>query len=321
MPNITVLMPVYNAGKYLEESVHSIVEQTCQDFELLIIDDGSDDGATQAIDELKDSRIKIVYRPRSGLGAALQFGVERCRTPFLARMDADDICDPSRLSLQLRFLESHPEIGAVGTQFTYFVAERLPAPSQRLPLTHEEIRALLLTGSSGLVHASMMFRTDDLRRCGGYRVQGRGEDWDMFLRLCEVAAVANLPDKLYWWRLHRGNQDWRKMTTELFAVKHAIACATARDSHRPEVSFESFLFAQSLGKRWGNAIEARGAVHYRKSLCAFALHRRFAGCWHLLIAGVMCPRRAARRIARIGNQYLITPSPNSHDLVDLSKKL
>ncbi len=239
-----------------------------------------------------------MYRPRLGTGAALQHGLEQCHTPFLARMDGDDTCTPQRIGRQLQFLESHPDVGAVGTQYEYFVDKGVSVSSQFLPLSHDAIHKVLLKGSMGLVAASMMFRTEDLRRCGGYKIQGRGEDWDMFLRLCEVATVANLPETLYWWRLHPGNLDSRRMITERFAIKYSIDCARARGGHRPEESFETFLARQTLTRYWATAIESRGSVEHRNAICAFARHRRLLGFWHLLIASLLCPWRAVRRMAR-----------------------
>lgn len=298
MPNITVLMPVYNGGSYLPVAVKSIIDQTYREFELLVVDDGSDDGATQRLTEMNDLRIRVLFRPRLGVGAALQYGLEQCRTSYIARMDSDDISSSTRLRTQLTFLENHPEVGAVGTQFKYFVGDRSPAPPQSVPLMHKQIVANLMKGSMGLVAASMMFRTEQLLRCGGYRVQGVGEDWDMFLRLCEVTTVANLSEVLYWWRLHSGNLNYRKTMTEQFAIKHAITCATARATDRTEVSFDQYLAAQSPYRRCLSAIQSRGLVHYRKALCDFALNRPLTAYWRLFLAALVCPQRAVRRIAR-----------------------
>ncbi|PYQ97187.1 MAG: hypothetical protein DMF96_15645 [Acidobacteria bacterium] len=205
MSRVTVIMPVHNAASYLQAAIDSVLLQDAPDFKLLIIDDGSDDRSREILELQSDPRVEVVFRPRSGLGAVLNYGINLCTTPYVARMDADDLCAPGRLRLQLEFLESHPDVGAVGTQFIYFADNGRSLPSPRLPLAHDEITRLLSNGNLALVHASLMFRTEALRAVGGYRISGIGEDWDLFLRLGETTRLANLESRLYRWRIHPGN--------------------------------------------------------------------------------------------------------------------
>src|SRR5688572_25142970 len=108
-PCVTVLMPVYNAEKYLKEAIDSILQQTLTDFEFLIIDDGSTDASVRIIRSYADSRIRLVQNEtNAGITVTLNKGIELAKAPLIARMDADDISYPMRLQRQYDFFLAHP---------------------------------------------------------------------------------------------------------------------------------------------------------------------------------------------------------------------
>src|SRR5688572_768328 len=114
-PLISVLMPVYNAGPYLKESIESVLAQTYDNFEFLIINDGSTDSSEKEILSYNDVRIHYVKcETNSGLIATLNQGLALATGKYIVRMDADDICRPQRFEKQVRFMENHPEIGICG---------------------------------------------------------------------------------------------------------------------------------------------------------------------------------------------------------------
>src|SRR4051794_24772902 len=110
-PPISVLLAVYNGGRYLRAAVDSILTQTFTDFEFIIIDDGSTDGSLATLREFaqRDPRINLVSRPNKGLTVTLNEGIALARGEFLARMDADDIALPQRFEKQIAYLRDHPE--------------------------------------------------------------------------------------------------------------------------------------------------------------------------------------------------------------------
>ena len=114
MPVVSVLMPTYNAEKYLKEAIDSILNQTFTDFEFLIIDDNSKDKTKKIIGKYNDKRIKLIKGPQKGLAAALNCGIKKAQGKYIARMDADDISLPARLEKQVNYLEAHPEITVLG---------------------------------------------------------------------------------------------------------------------------------------------------------------------------------------------------------------
>jgi len=121
-PSISVLLPVYNGSRYLEEALLSIMAQTFLDWECVVMDDGSTDGSADLAEKaaVGDSRIKVMRRGHSGLVETLNAGLAVCRAPLVARMDADDVSLPERLGKQFAYMESHPEIALCGCHVRSF---------------------------------------------------------------------------------------------------------------------------------------------------------------------------------------------------------
>ena len=205
-PRISVLMPVYNAQRYLREAVQSVLRQTFTDFELICINDGSSDGSLDILESMQvyDARLRVISRPNTGICGALNDGLDAARAPYIARMDADDLCDPHRFACQVAYLDEHPDCVAVGTWVQRADPFGSPAGTEEPPTEHDAIDANLLRGNGGaMVHATLMMRRSVLRGVGGW--DGRFdwvEDLDLFLRLAEAGRVANLPRHLYTYRRH-----------------------------------------------------------------------------------------------------------------------
>ncbi|MBI1335754.1 MAG: glycosyltransferase [Phycisphaera sp.] len=205
-PRVTVLMPVYNAGRYLEEAVRSVLDQTWQDFELLVIDDGSTDGSGVVLDHFaqRDSRVRVVHQSNAGIVNTLNRGLAEARGELLARMDADDIAMPERLADQVAYLDQHPECVVVGGRILLIDPDGMPIREMCEELTHEEIdRKNLEAGGAAINHPSATFRLDAARKVGSYRKDYEfGEDLDLWLRLAEVGRMANLPGVVTQYRMH-----------------------------------------------------------------------------------------------------------------------
>ena len=118
-PLVTVLMPAYNAEKYIAEAISSILKQSFTNFELLIVNDGSTDGTERVINSFNDNRIVLVNQANKGVSSALNAGLAHSRTPYIARFDADDICHPDRLKIQYEFITTYPEYSIIGSAADY----------------------------------------------------------------------------------------------------------------------------------------------------------------------------------------------------------
>ena len=250
MPEVTVLMPVYNGMPFLPEAVDSILNQTLRDFTFLIINDGSTDGSEEYLNRLDDPRVQIVLQPNQGVGAAM------CKTEFIARMESDDVSLPSRLKAQLSFLHRHREVGLAGTRFAYLGVSGRRGFSPPAPYDHSTMYADLIQGRQALCHPSIMCRTSILKAVGGYRIESSGEDYDMFLRMGEAAKLANLNEVLYLYRLNPASISVIQLVEIRGKYGYACHCARRRSEGRPEVTFDEFAAEQRARPFRQRAVES-----------------------------------------------------------------
>ena len=209
LPAVSVVMPVYNARRYLRLAVESILAQTSADFEFILVDDGSTDESLAILREYqaKDARIRIISRPNTGIVGALNDGLAAARGEFIARMDSDDIAAPDRFAKQVAFLREHPDHVLVGSQVMLIDPDGAHLCTKRdTEYTHERIDRAHLNHRWPLVHPTIMARREALGAAGGYRSKYQWlEDLDLFLRLAEIGRLASLPDVLLYYRLHTGS--------------------------------------------------------------------------------------------------------------------
>ena len=207
-PLVSVLLPVRNGVPFLAAAVDSILRQSLDRWELVVLDDASTDGTPRMLAEYarRDGRVRIVTTHGEGLVPALAIGLAACRAPLVARMDADDISHPRRLEQQFRFMEENPDVGLVACGFRHFprqdlrVGMRSYESWQNTLLTHELVmRDLFVESPFG--HPSVMFRKELVLAVGGYHDPGWSEDYDLWLRLAEAGIrFARLPELLFFWR-------------------------------------------------------------------------------------------------------------------------
>lgn len=205
-PRVSVVMPVFNAERYLMQAVESVLAQSFRQFEFIIVDDGSTDASPALLRgfEARDPRIRVISRANTGIVGALNDGLAAARGEFIARMDADDVSLPMRLERQVAFLDAHPECVAVGTDVLFIDPEGAPLLQRKPALQHREIVAELLNANGGaLIHPSVVLRASAVVACGGYREQHvHIEDLDLYLRLMSRGELANLPEALLLYRQH-----------------------------------------------------------------------------------------------------------------------
>jgi glycosyltransferase involved in cell wall biosynthesis len=234
VPLISVLMPAYNARRYVREAVDSILTQTLGDFECIVIDDGSSDDTLAIVNALaaRDPRIRVLNGPNAGVSASLNKGLALARGQFIARMDADDISLPTRFEKQARFLQERPNYVLVGSRCMLIDPDGFPICEKTdIVDDHEEIDSLLLRMSWPLVHPAVMMRTDALRKVGGYDTRYRtNQDHDLFLRLAEVGRLANLPEVLLNYRQHFQSIGATKLASQAMTVVDIAKAAHARRS-------------------------------------------------------------------------------------------
>ncbi|WP_297848087.1 glycosyltransferase family A protein [uncultured Desulfovibrio sp.] len=204
MPRITVAMPAHNAAPYINEAVDSILGQTCRDFELLVVDDGSTDDTARRVEAYADKRLRLIrLKSNQGRAAARNAALDEARGAYLAWMDADDMAMPRRLEKQAAFLDARPDVDVCGGWLQYFHQSTL---LERFPAAPEEVRAATVFGAS-VVNGCSMLRLEVLRD-HGLRFDPaleRAEDFAFWADLLLGARrrAANLPEVLLRYRYFR----------------------------------------------------------------------------------------------------------------------
>ena len=196
-PRVTVLMPAYNAGKYIEAAVESVLDQTFADFELLIVDDGSSDDTVPVIQGFADDRIRLIRQEQGGVSAALNTGLQHARGEYICRFDADDICFPHRVARQVEFLDANPDYLLVGSDAEYISEDGEHLFNFRCAgHTHEEILDKLYRFCP-FIHSAVMYRKEPILQAGGYSLLAHNfEDYLLWVRLVALGRCHNLDEAL-----------------------------------------------------------------------------------------------------------------------------
>lgn len=201
MSQLAVLMCACNAERFIGEAITSILKQTYQDFEFIIIENGSSDRTFDIIQSFGDPRIKAFQSPLKRLTFNLNYGLLQTKAKYVARMDADDISMPERLELQMKYLIEHPETTVLGTAIELF-GDDISSKTIILPTTDNEIRRKLPFIFS-ICHPSVIFQREAILKCGGY--EGKyAQDLFLWLKLSKFKTVkfANLSEPLLKYRIH-----------------------------------------------------------------------------------------------------------------------
>ena len=216
-PTISVVMPVYNAEKYVREAIESILNQTFENFEFIIIDDGSIDGSAEIVKSYKDPRVIVIQQENKGNPVARNAGNGIAEGKYIASMDADDISHPNRLSKQFDYMENHKTCVALATDGIIIDEQGNRICSSKNTLTEEELRKQL-PERNPFTHGSMMIRKDVLSMCGGYKELRNGSDILLWIDLQKHGELHILDESLYYYRITPGSVDSnssKKLSREL----------------------------------------------------------------------------------------------------------
>jgi glycosyltransferase involved in cell wall biosynthesis len=165
-PLVSIVMPVYNCEEYIEESIRSILQQTYTNWELIIVNDGSEDETAEKIAQIQDDRIRVInMRRHRGLIAAFAEGYELSRGEYILRHDGDDLSAPTRLEVQADFLDKNLEVGMISCLISCFTRDPLFRKDcifveriQNYYITSEEIKKAILGGFIPILFPTLMIR-------------------------------------------------------------------------------------------------------------------------------------------------------------------
>jgi glycosyltransferase involved in cell wall biosynthesis len=202
-PKITVLMPAYNVEKYIGKAIESVLDQTFMDFELVIVNDGSTDGTVDIINSFSDPRIILINQENKGVATALNTGLAVSQAEYVARFDADDICDVQRLQKQYNFLRANPDYILVGSDADYILEnDDFLFHFKCIAHTHDEIMGKLYFYCP-FVHPTVMFKKVSVIEAGGYPAGAHNfEDYMLWTAISKAGKLYNLPEPLIKYRLN-----------------------------------------------------------------------------------------------------------------------
>ncbi len=200
VPRISVLMPVYNCELYINEAIDSILNQSFEDFELLLIDDCSTDKTLEICKSYKDSRIVIIEKDQnSGYTNSLNYGLSIAKGEYIARMDGDDISMPTRFEKQISFLDANPEIVVCGTSFQIIGSGEI----RSVPELHNQIVVRLLYWNC-IAHPTVIMRGQYFKshQIRYNQAAEPAEDYNLWVRLCSTVKLYNYQESLVQYRIH-----------------------------------------------------------------------------------------------------------------------
>ncbi len=193
MPDISVLMSVYNGGRWIRKSINSVLSQSEGDFELIIINDGSTDDTASILGSYNDERLVILNQENMGLTKSLNRGLSIAKGEFVARIDADDICMQNRFYRQKTFLDENPDVVLVGSNAILIDENNNGIGNMVYPTSHDSLLKRLKKFKPVFPHSSIFFRKNIVISEGGYNPYfTRSQDSELYLRVSEKYALANL---------------------------------------------------------------------------------------------------------------------------------
>jgi glycosyltransferase involved in cell wall biosynthesis len=317
---ISVVMPAYNASKFIAPAIDSILNQTFQEFELIIVDDGSTDNTLEIVKSYleRDDRVQLIQSNHGGLSIACNLGISNSKYSWIARMDADDIALPQRFEKQINAARANPKVVAWGTYVHHMNSKGDVLSVNPLGPTSEEIFYNLRERGhvAHLHHPTVLLKKEIVLKAGGYNSEFEpAEDFELFDRLANQGLLLAIPEPLLLYRVHSQSVSMQRFYHQKLLQRCVVARHRARLAGNRELSISEFLEEykkQPLVPGLKRYLHTLGQFYYRKA-GLFACEQKYlqAGL-HLSISAALNPRYS---IPRIWYQVL---SPKTRRLLDKS---
>jgi glycosyltransferase involved in cell wall biosynthesis len=293
VPRVSVVVPVYNRGKYIAETIGSVLAQTYRDFEIIAIDDGSKDESRAVLDSFGDAITIIEHPGRSNRGqsASINLGLRAARGELIAILDSDDVWLPEKLTVQVGYLDAHSDTGLVygnGWAIDETGRRRYPIYGPEHRENSDANRVLL--DCYFFLPTNSLLRAAVVRQAGFFDESLRAaQDHDMAIRIAEITRLAYVNESIFYYRRHSdsisvksADRRWRNgfLILNKAAARHPYPASVIR--------------------------KRRAVLHFRLGQCEVKSRRFVRALWHFLMAGLLDPSRA---LAVLGGKQVIT-SPN-----------
>jgi len=223
--SVSVVIASYNHAPYLRACIASAQNQTLAPREIIVVDDGSTDGTSAAVESFKDARIRLIRRPHLGIVRSANYGIAQARGQFIARLDSDDLSLPERIQLQLAVLEKNPAAVLCHTACELFGGDAGSQKPGRFT-RNSMLTAIKMCFLCPLIHSSVMYRKAAFDLAGGYLEKTPvAEDYSLYTRLIKQGSFIGIPKKLVKYRIHTAcatqeNLQLMKRLTGEIAIQH-----------------------------------------------------------------------------------------------------
>lgn len=296
---VVVIMPAYNAEKYLREAIGSVLGQTLTDLQLVVVDDGSTDSTLELARSTGDDRVHVISVANGGPGRARNAGVAASKpSPYLAFLDADDSWEPTKLEEQVRFLENRPDLAAVGCFMRYVSSDGTLLGQTGQAVTLTDLRRVTRGELFPFQMSSLLARRSVFESIGGFddvfRHQG-SEDLDLYVRIAQTAPIDCLPRALGSYRIHRDSTMSRHQREAIQAARF-VKARTALRSRGEDLTWDEFLKIDR--PTFSRRRKDLRAVLYRTAALCHAERSRFRALGYLALAFMVSPMYTTLRLLR-----------------------
>ena len=214
MNRVSILLPVYNDEKFIFRSISSILNSTYKNFELVVVNDGSTDNTSEIINQFQDSRIRVYKKMNTGLIDSLNYGLTKCNSDIIMRMDGDDEIIETKIDIQLKsFLKNNSILHGTGAKIIDNNSKEIH--TVRVKENHNEIINCLNKLNTSLVHPSIMFYKDAILKSGGYDSKFEvAEDYELYHRISRIGKISNIDIPLLRLRKNEDNISKKRSSTQ-----------------------------------------------------------------------------------------------------------
>lgn len=317
---ISVIMATYNASKFVAPAIESILNQTFQEFELIVVDDGSTDSTLEIITRYskQDNRVRVVQIEHGGPSRARNTAINEAKYPWIAVMDADDIALPQRLEKQISAAKANPQVVAWGASVHHMSSNGTILSVSRLgPRNEEEFYKIRKDGRVvNLNHPTALFKKEVLLKVGGYNPQFQAaQDLELLDRIAAYGPILATEEPLVLYRVHSQSISMQRFFLQRLSMRYVRRRHQARLAGEVELSFEEFLNAykqQPPLSRLKRHLRTLGVFYYRKAGLFYGEHQYLQTGFYLGISAALNPGYS---LPRIWKQVL---SPETRRLMELN---
>lgn len=294
---LTVLMSAYNASAFVGRTIESVLNQTYSDFDFVIVENGSTDNTREIIKKYKDSRIVLIELDQNiGLSGAMNLGISKIESKWIAHIDADDLWTNDKLEKQMAFLDQHDDFCALATWIDYIDINDKKIGESREKLTSWKSVEEKYKANKAVVfnHSSIIFNRVDVTNVGGYHGQfWPAEDADLWNRLLETGKkMMILPEALTLYRIFDGANSISKLRQMNMMFRYVKHCMRKRREGKLEPSFDEYKqLNKGFFKNMNETRKDYSIYNYKKAVAAYSGKRMFPFFYRMTLAAIFNPQR------------------------------